>query len=182
MQKGKQMKFFCTLAAAALIFTLSAADLSKSIEAKRWTLAESTAKTEGNALVVNMPVDHKAGQPQYLVGWPRLYLLTLQPQEKDWSKAKAISFDLKLEFTGKTDRYPLTFHVFWTPKGAKKYQSVSMPIPALKNNAVNKVVVPLTKVKDLAAVSGFGFNISESQYKHGENFKFSVSNFKLVEK
>ena len=27
-----------------------------------------------------------------------------------------------------------------------------------------------------------GFNINESQYKHGDNFKFTVSNFKLVEK
>ena len=98
------------------------------------------------------------------------------------SKAKAISFDLKLEFTGKTAKYPLTFHVFWQKPGDKKAQSVGIPVQALKNNAVNKVVVPLNKVGDLAAASGFGFNISEIQYKHGENFKFTVSNFKLVEK
>ena len=177
------MKYLFTLfLAAAAAVTLSAADFTKTIDAKRWTIAECTAKTEGNALVVNMPIDHKGGEVKYPVGWPRLYLYKFQAQEKDWSKAKAISFDLKLEFTGKTEKYPLTFHIFWTVAGAKKPASATVSIPALKNNAVNKVVLPLTKVKDLAAVSGIGFNISESQYKHGENFKFTVSNFKLISK
>ena len=178
------MKFFRTLfaLAAAGTVSLSAADLSKVIDVKRWDIAECTAKTEGNALVINMPVDHKGGQKNYPIGWPRLYMRKLMPQEANWSKAKAISFDLKLEFTGKTAKYPLTFHVFWQKPGDKKAQSVGIPVQALKNNAVNKVVVPLNKVGDLAAASGFGFNISEIQYKHGENFKFTVSNFKLVEK
>lgn len=178
------MKFFRTLfvLAAAGTLSLSAADFSKIVDTKRWDIAECTAKTVGNTLVINMPVDHKGGQKDYPIGWPRLYMRKLQPQELNWSKAKAISFDLKLEFTGKTAKYPLTFHVFWKgPKDAKA-QSVGIPVPALKNNAVNKVVIPLSKVGDLANVSGIGFNISESQYKHGENYKFTVSNFKLVNK
>ena len=95
---------------------------------------------------------------------------------------KAISFDLKLEFTGKTAKYPISFHVFYKDAGKKRTPSVVTPIPALKNNTVNKVVIPLNKIKDLAAVCGIGFNISESQYKHGENLKFTVSNFKLINK
>lgn len=178
------MKLFNTFLAAAAIGTLSlsAADLSKVIDAKRWQIAECTAKTVGNTMVVNMPVDHKSGQKNYPIGWPRLYLRKFIPAEKDWSKAKAISFDLKLEFTGKSKKYPLTFHYFWYTKGVKKEQSSNLPIPNLKNNTVNKVVLPLTKLKDPAGASGFGFNISESQYKHGENFKFTVSNFKLISK
>ena len=173
---------FTLILIAAAAVTLSAADFTKIIDAKRWTIAECTVKTENNALVVNMPIDHKAGEVKYPVGWPRAYLYKLQPQEKGWTKATEISFDLKLEFTGKTEKYPLTFHIFWTVAGAKKSASATVSIPALKNNTVNKVVLSLTKVKDLAAVSGIGFNISESQYKHGENFKFTVSNFKLIEK
>ena len=178
------MKFFRTLfaLAAAGTISLSAADLSKVIDAKRWDIAECTAKTEGNALVINMPVDHKGGQKGYPIGWPRLYMRKLLPQETNWSKAKAIAFDLKLEFTGATAKYPLTFHVFWTNAADKKAKSIGIPVQGLKNNTVNKVVVPLKTVGDLAAASGFGFNISESQYKHGENFKFTVSNFKLIEK
>lgn len=178
------MKLFRTLfaVAAASAVTLSAADFSKVVDAKRWQIAECTAKTEGKTLVVNMPVDHKSGQPKYLVGWPRLYLRKLLANEKNWSKAKAISFDLKLEFTGKSTKYPLTFHFFSWPEGAKRDQSVSVPLRNLKNNTVNKVVIPFPKKFQPAIASGFGFNISEGQYKHGENFKFTVSNFKLVNK
>ncbi|MBR2872300.1 MAG: hypothetical protein IKB99_02280 [Lentisphaeria bacterium] len=179
------MKIFRTLVAVAAAgsISLSAADLSKfTADVKRWEIAECTAKTEATALVVNMPVDHKGGQKGYFVGWPRLYMRKFQAQEKDWSKAKAISFDLKLEFTGKTAKYPLTFHVFWKKPQDKKATSITIPVPALKNNSVNKVVLPLNKVADLANVSGIGFNISEAHYKHGENFKFTVSNFKLINK
>lgn len=177
----KLIRTFAVAAAAGAV-TLSAADLSGIAAAKRWEPAECTVAQNGNAMTVNMPVDHKGGEAKYPVGWPRLYLRKFISAEKNWSQAKAISFDLKLEFTGKTEKYPLTFHIFWTVAGAKKPASATVSIPALKNNAVNKVVLPLTKVKDLAAVSGIGFNISESQYKHGENFKFTVSNFKLISK
>lgn len=178
------MNVFRTLTAiaAAGLMTLSAADLSKVIDAKRWTAAECKAATVGSSLVVNMPVDYKTGEPKYLVGWPRVYLYKLLPGETNWTNAKAISFDLKLEFTGKTAKYPISFHVFYKDAGKKRTPSVITPIPALKNNTVNKVVIPLNKIKDLAAVCGIGFNISESQYKHGENLKFTVSNFKLINK
>jgi hypothetical protein len=164
--------------------TLSAADLSKFVEAKRWEIAECTAQTAGTALVVNMPIDHKGGQKEYPIGWPRLYMRKFLPAENNWSGAKAISFDLKLEFTGKTAAYPLTLHIFWRPKDARKNESTSVRCPVLKNNAVNKVVIPFSSLKgfDPAVVCGLGFNISESQFKHGENFKFTVSNFKLVTK
>jgi hypothetical protein len=178
------MKLFSIFAlTAAFAVTLSAADISQAIDVKRWVISECTAKTEGNTLVVNMPIDSKTGQYQkYLIGWPRIYLYKMQGMEKDWSKAKAVSFDLKLEFTGKTEKFPITFHVFTKTPGAKKDVSVAATIPALKNNTLNKVVMPLDKVKDSAFIFGFGFSISESRYKHGENLKFTVSNFKLINK
>jgi hypothetical protein len=177
------MKLFSIFALVLFAAALPAADISQAIDVKRWVIVESTAKTENNALLVNMPIDHKTGvQPKYLIGWPRLYLIRMQGREKDWSKAKAVSFDLKLEFTGKTAKFPITFHVFTKTPGAKKDTSVAATIPALKNNTVNKVVMPLDKVKDSAFIFGFGFSISESRYKHGENLKFTVSNFKLINK
>lgn len=174
--------FFAIAAAGAV--SLGAADLSKALDAKRWTIVEATAATENGALAVNMPIDHKSGKyPKYLVGWPRLYLLKLQNQEKDWSKAKAVSFDIKLEFTGATKNYVINFHVFCKEPGNPKEISWAAPlVPALKNNAVNKIVLPLDKVKNLAGVTGFGFSISESRYKHGENLKFTISDLKLLEK
>ena len=171
-----------SLIAVLCAVTLSAADLSKVVDAKRWEIAECTAKTVGSTLVVNMPVDHKGGQKGYFVGWPRLYLRKFLPAETNWSKAKAISFDLKLEFTGKSTSYPLSFHFFWRDKAGKKNLSKAVLCPALKNNSVNKVTIPFPKEFDAATVFGLGFNISESRYKHGENFKFTVSNFKLVNK
>ena len=179
----KFVKTFLMLAAAGAV-TLSAADFFKILNTGRWSKFECTAVTADNALTVTMPIDHKGGQKEYPIGWPRLYMRKFLPAENNWSGAKAISFDLKLEFTGKTAAYPLTFHIFWRPKDAKKNESTSVRCPVLKNNAVNKVVIPFSSLKgfDPAVVCGLGFNISESQFKHGENFKFTVSNFKLVEK
>lgn len=176
----KFVKTFLMLAAAGAV-TLTAADFSKILNTGRWSKFECTAVTADNALTVTMPIDHKGGQKEYPIGWPRLYLYKLLPVETGWANAKAVSFDLKLEFTGKTAAYPMSFHFFWNDAN-KKSKSTAVAIPELKNNTVNKVVIPLGKVENPAAITGIGFSISERSYKHGETLKFTVSNFKLVEK
>ena len=178
----KMFRTFFTVAAAGAV-TLSAADLSKVLEPKRWSPAECTVTAaEGGGMTVNMPVDHKAGQKDYPIGWPRLYLQKLRPEEKDWSKAKAVSFKFKLEFTGTTQKFPVTFHVRTLAPGAKKAAGPSFLIPGIVNNKEVSVEIPLTKLKNPENVDYFGFSISESQYKHGENFKFTVRDMKLIEK
>ena len=86
------MKVFRTLVAlaAAGSVSLSAADLANVTTAKRWNPAECTVVQAGKAMTVNMPIDHKAGEKKYPIGWPRLYLEKITPAEKDWSKAKAV--------------------------------------------------------------------------------------------
>ena len=122
----KITRLLMALGAAGSV-TLSAADLSKVADAKRWKPDECTVVQSGSAMVINMPVDHKAGQKDFPVGWPRLYLYKL-------------------------------------------------------NNKTTAVTVPLDKAKGLKNVVILGFNINEVQYKHGENVKFTVSDFKLINK
>ncbi|MBQ9754761.1 MAG: hypothetical protein IJV93_08435 [Lentisphaeria bacterium] len=178
------MKVFRTLVAlaAAGSVSLSAADLTNVATAKRWNPAECTVVQAGKAMTVNMPIDHKAGEKKYPIGWPRLYLEKITPAEKDWSKAKAVSFKIKLEFTGKTAKYPVSFQV--KTKGPKETKNATkfFTIPGLVNNKTVTAVLPLKDVKNLDNVVCLGFNISESQYKHGENLKFTVSDFKLINK
>lgn len=178
------MKFthsLLTLAAAGAV-SLSGADISKIADAKRWKPDESTVTQSGKAMVINMPVDHKAGQKDYPIGWPRLYLYKLNAAEKDWSKAKAVSFNIKLEFTGKSTKQPVFFQVRTQGAGEKKVLTHMLPLPALVNNKTTTVTLSLDKVKNLNNVVILGFNINESQYKHGENVKFTVSDFKLINK
>ncbi len=173
--------FFAVAAAGAV--TLSAADLSKALDPKRWSPAECTVTAaEGGGMTVNMPIDHKAGQKDYPIGWPRLYLYRIAPQEKDWSKAKAVSFKFKLEFTGTTQKYPVTFHVRTMAPGAKKAEGPAIPVPGIVNNKEVTVEIPLPALKNPENVAYFGFSISESQYKHGENLKFTLRDLKLIEK
>ena len=179
------MKMFRMLfaAAAAGAVTLSAADLSKVLDPKRWSPYECTVSAaEGGGLTVNMPIDHKAGQKDYPIGWPRTYFQKLRPEEKDWSKAKAVSFKFKLEFTGTTQKFPVTFHVRTMAPGAKKAEGPAILIPGIVNNKEVAVEIPLPKLKNPENVDYFGFSISESQYKHGENLKFTVRDMKLLEK
>jgi hypothetical protein len=168
--------------AAAGVFSLSAADLSNIASVKRWAPYECTVTQSGKALVINMPVDHKAGQKEYPVGWPRLYLYKLTAAEKDWSKAKAVSFKFQLEFKGTSAKQPIWFQVRTQgPKDAKPTVH-SLQIPDVKNKTAATVTLSLDKVKNLDNVVILGFNISEDRYKHGENVKFTVSEFKLINK
>ena len=177
----KLFKTFFAVAAAGAV-TLSAADLSRIATAKRWTPEECTVTQNGNAITVNMPVDHKAGEAKYPIGWPRLYLLKLDPAEKDWSKAKALSFKIKLEFTGKSVKQPITFQIkTQTPKDVK-WKTTAISIPGLVNNKEVTAVLDISKIKDLDSVVCLGINIAEENYKHGENVKFTVSDFKLINK
>ena len=173
--------FFAVAAAGSV--TLSAADLSQVFDPKRWLPAECTVTAaEGGGMTVNMPIDHKAGQKDYPIGWPRLYLQRLRPEEKDWSKAKAVSFKFKLEFTGTTQKFPLVFHMHTAAPGAKKDDAVTVPVPGIVNNREITVEIPLAKLKTPENVTFLGFNIGEANYKHGENFKFTVRDMKLIKK
>ena len=179
------MKMFRTLfaAAAAGAVTLSAADLSKVLDPKRWSPYECTVTAaEGGGLTVNMPVDHKGGQKDYPIGWPRTYFQRLRPEEKDWSKAKSVFFKFKLEFTGTTQKFPVTFHVRTLAPGAKKAEGIAVLVPGVVNNKEVAVEIPLEKLKNPENVAFFGFSISESLYKHGEILKFTVRDMKLIEK
>ncbi|MBR2872299.1 MAG: hypothetical protein IKB99_02275 [Lentisphaeria bacterium] len=178
------MKFTQLFLACATAGTmaLSAADLSKVTEIKRWSPAECTVVQTGKAMTVNMPVDYKTGEKKYPVGWPRIYLLKLSAAEKDWSKAKALTFKMKLEFTGKSAKQPIFLQIRTQgPKDAKSI-AYSPDIKGLVNNKTVDVILPLDKIKNLNNVTAFGFFISEQRYKHGDNVKFTVSDFKLINK
>ena len=178
------MKMFRTLIvlAAAGSITLSAADLANIATAKRWAPYECTVVQNGKGMTINMPVDHKGGQKEYPIGWPRLYLTKITPAEKDWSKAKALTFKFKLEFTGKSTRYPITLQI--RTKGPKDVKEKNHPvaIPGVVNNKEITVTLPLDKIANRDNVTTLGINICERDYKHGENLKFTFSDFKLVEK
>ena len=168
--------------AAAGVLSLSAADLSKVTDVKRWSPYECTAVQAGKGVTVNMPVDHKAGQKEYPIGWPRLYLYKMTQAEKDWSKAKALTFQFKLEFTGTSARKPIYFQI--RTRGPKDTKDTvhSMEIPGAKNNAAVTVTLPLDKVKNLNNVVTLGINIAEKDYNHGENVKVTISDLKLINK
>lgn len=169
--------------AAACAVTLSGADLSKITEAKRWHPAECTITPSGSGLTINMPIDHHKGQyPKYPIGWPRLYLYKLNPEEKDWSKAKHITFKTKLEFTGTTSNQSITFRVYTKGSDDKKNNTYIFNIPGLENNKEVPVSFSLDKIKHSENVVMLGFSISESRYKHGENVKFTIRDFKLTDK
>lgn len=175
------LRSFLTFAAVGTI-SLSAADLAQISTAKRWEAYECTAVQSGKGMTVNMPIDHKGGEKAYPIGWPRLYLRKMVPAEKDWSKAKALTFKFKLEFKGKTAKYPITFQIRTQASPKAKPLGHMMTIPGLINNKEVTVTLPLNKVKDLKNVLMLGINISESQYKHGENLKFTIRDFKLISK
>jgi len=172
------LKSLFAVAAAGAFLCVQAADFSKIYEVKRWSPAEctmtNTTVAGKPAFIVNMPIDHKGGEKKYPIGWPRTYLEKMNANETDWKDASKLTFKIKLEFTGTTARYPIQFHVF--SKGQKKSVPTNFQ---LTNNAEKEYSVDLSRLPS-KEVYRIGFSISESNFKHGENFKFTVSDFKLV--
>ncbi len=87
-----------------------------------------------------------------------------------------------MEFTGTTPRQELTFRLYTQGPNDKKPLTYTFPVPGMVNNKEVVATFPLDKVKNTGNVVMLGFSISESRYKHGENLKFTVSDFTLTDK
>jgi len=150
----------------------------------RWGPAECTVeaadklKADGRpTLHLHIPVDHHGGEAKYPIGWPRMYLNLKKPDETGWADFERFEFLIHATMSRPTP-----------PKSALNLQ-IQCPDKrnALHHNLAEiqlgkwaRVSIPIRSIKDVEQVARLGFNISESNYKHGDVLDFHIGGFRLA--
>jgi len=148
---------------------------------KRWGPAEcettlSSRKAWDQPVVrMHIPVDYHAGEKQYPIGWPRMYL-NLQPAEQGWQEYDRLEFQLFTE-SSRTNlpSRPLNFHLY-NAQGQKKLINLDMA-------AVGKCSTFTLNISDIGLtgeITRLGFNINESDYNDQDQITFHIGGFRLA--
>lgn len=148
---------------------------------KRWSpdeceLSPSTHAFDGlPGLRMRIPVDFHAGEKQYPVGWPRMYL-ALKPDEQGWSDYDRLEFRIFTESTrAALPQRPLIFHLY-DAQGQKKL--VTMDLAAV--GADRAFSLNLSDLGLNGPVVRLGFNINEADYCDKDLVDFHLGGFRLA--
>jgi len=159
--------------------------LDRLCDAPGWTVAEcSVGKSElacpsgGAAILMHVPVDHTAGEPNYPIGWPRI-ACALKGWETDWSQWDNFEFMILAKSTREKlpkkavglliGQRPAEFSRSLEFAEKDKWINVSIPVEALKE--IGAAVQELSQVR---------FCVSESDYQDKDVVDFHVGAFRLT--
>lgn len=148
---------------------------------KRWDPSECELACsphtawEHPALRMRIPVDFHAGEKQYPIGWPRMYL-NVKPDEQGWQDFDRLEFQLFTESSrASLPKRPLNFHLY-DAQGQKKLISLDMvALGAWRTFTLNLSDLGLT-----GEVTRLGFNINEADYADKDLVDFHLGGFRLA--
>jgi len=152
-------------------------------DATLWAPAEAVltvdpkhAKHGDTSLRLHIDVNWETGEKNYPIGWPRMYRDWPQTPQ-DWSRYDYLDFSIFTESSRpKLPDNPLGLIV----KGEKGRKVITRELSELRPGEWTDFRLPLAGVPDLPTMTGFGFYISESNYKHGDVLDFWIDNISLV--
>lgn len=122
-------------------------------------------------------VDHTAGEKNYPIGWPRTTLDLVKAKLTDWSQYDFFECWIYVD----TSRQALpksSLGIGFTHPGHKN--SSGRELKEVCKDQWTKIVIPIADLKDPKHVERVRFNISESNYQHGDRVDFYISNMVLA--
>jgi hypothetical protein len=129
------------------------------------------------ALLFANVVDHTQGEKNYPVGWPRTGLNLAKAKRTDWSGYDF--FECWIYAEASRPSLPKTpISVGFYHSGQKR--SSHFPLTEVRKDAWAKVVIPVARLLDPKDVQRVQFNISESDYKHGDRADFYIGDVALA--
>ena len=127
-------------------------------------------------LHMHIPVDHKGGEANYPIGWPRAYL-KLADDEKHWGDFERFEFLLHATMTRPTPpRKALNLQIICPDRP----RTTQRNLEELRLGQWVKVSVPIREIANVGETARLGLNISESDYRHGEQLDFRLGAFRLA--
>jgi len=131
----------------------------------------------GASLVFANVVDHTKGEKNYPIGWPRTGKDMKKDAPSDWSEYDFFECRIYVETSRKSlPGTPLGVGFYHT--GQKR--TTSFPLKEVAKDRWTKIVIPVSELIDSADVRRVQFNISESNYKHGDRVSFYIADMALV--
>lgn len=151
--------------------------------AEAWVPSEATVTTSkenaelgDTSLLFHIDVNHTTGQPDYPIGWPRMYL---KPPEElcDWSGWDFLELVIHVE----TSRDALPSRpiglILYTPDKQSRYDRT---LSELKPWETVRIRIPLSEIPRHDNVPHIQFFISESDYTHGDTVDFTIDDIGLL--
>ncbi|HUT93373.1 MAG TPA: hypothetical protein VMY37_28175 [Thermoguttaceae bacterium] len=122
-------------------------------------------------------VDHTKGEKNYPIGWPRAGKDMARGGISDWSEYDF--FECRIYADASRERLP------GTPLGVGFYhtgpkRSSSFPLKDVRKDQWTEIVIPISELIAPADVQRVQFNISESDYQHGDRVDFYISDVALT--
>ncbi len=122
-------------------------------------------------------VDHTTGEKNYPIGWPRTGKNLAKQKLTDWSAYDRFECWVYAETSRESlPKTPLALGFYHS--GQRRSSHVRLP-EVKKDNWV-KVAIPLSKLIDPTDVQRMQWNISESDYAHGDQVDFYIDRPALV--
>lgn len=152
-------------------------------DAAQWRPAEAQvsistkqARRGPTSLQFRVEVDWNAGEPQYPIGWPRVFR-AFPEAVRDWSGWDYLEFSLYVESSrDKLPAIPMGLGLY----GAGSRADYSRSLTELQLGKWTDYRLPLADLPGLNPRSGIQFHISESYYRHGDKLDFWIDNISLV--
>ncbi len=122
-------------------------------------------------------VDHMKGEKNYPIGWPRTGKDLKGEGPTDWSDYEF--FECWIYATTSRDalpRNPLGLGFYHS--GPKR--STSFPLDSVRKDEWTKIRIPISRIELAGDVQRVQFNISESNYSHGDQVNFYIDDVVLT--
>lgn len=129
------------------------------------------------ALVFANVVDHTRGEKNYPIGWPRTGKSLVKAKLTDWSDWDFFECWIYVD-TSRAALPGTPLGLGFSHPGHRR--RTSLRLTDLKKDEWVHVVMPVAKLDDPAHVEALQFNISESDYKHGDRVDFYISSIALT--
>ncbi|NLS94370.1 MAG: hypothetical protein GXX96_19610 [Planctomycetaceae bacterium] len=135
------------------------------------------AKEGKTSLEFANQVDHMKGEKNYPIGWPRTGKDLNKGGPTDWSDYEF--FECWIYATTSRDALPRNpLGIGFYHSGPKR--STSFPLDSVRKDEWTKIRLPISRIELAGDVQRVQFNISESNYSHGDQVSFYIDDVVLT--
>jgi hypothetical protein len=141
--------------------------------------SERYVKEGRHSLKFGNVVDYTRGEKNYPIGWPRMRKNLAKIHCTDWSGYDFFECWIYCDTSrGALPGTPLGLGFSHTSSGPRR--ASSFPLKEVRKDQWVKIVIPIARLLDPQDVQSVQFNISESDYKHGDRVDFYIDDMVLT--